>query len=312
MNEISAQLAALLELTDAGIDPLVQRSAAQACFAEQQGIYYIFNNVESYDAAKKETELRRKYGTSITEFGELEFRELEPNIRMTVYRALLFEGARFLRDPRKLVECYVDQFTKDGGIFKQSHVSHVRPGPEDVTVQLEDRTSVSCRKLIVAGGAWSKSVVGSGAEDLPLDTERGYHVLFKNYRDLVERPVAWVEGGFYATPMDHGLRLAGTVELAGLKDKPNKNRIDYLTRSAHKLFGDIGQPNDTWLGFRSTFPDALPVIGPSHKSGNIIFAFGHQHVGLTLGGATGKLVADLVEGREPPIELKPYSPSRFV
>ncbi|MDJ0956604.1 MAG: FAD-binding oxidoreductase [Arenicellales bacterium] len=312
MNEISAKLAALLELTDAGMDPLVQRSSAQKCFAEQRGIYYVFSSAKGYDAARKETELRRRYGTSVVEFSSFEFREMEPNIRIPIHRALLFEGARFLRDPRKLVEQYVDQFTKDGGTFKQSCVSRVSPDPESVSVHLEDGTPISCRKLIVAGGAWSKGVVGSGAEDLPLDTERGYHILFKSYGDLVERPVAWVEGGFYTTPMDQGLRLAGTVELAGLKEKHNKDRIGYLTRSAHKLFGDIGQPDDTWLGFRSTFPDALPVIGVSHKSNNILFAFGHQHVGLTLGGATGKIIADLVEGREPPIDLRPYSPARFL
>ena len=312
MDDISTKLANLLELTDGGIDPLVQRSSAQSCFAEQRGIYYVFNSAKTYNAAQKETELRRRHGTSITEFSELEFRELEPNIRMPVHRALLFEGSRFLRDPVKLVEHYVDQFTKDGGFFKQSHVTRVFPGPEGVAVHLRDGTSISCRKLIIAGGAWSKSVVGSGAEDLPLDTERGYHILFKDYGNLVERPVAWVEGGFYTTPMDHGLRLAGTVELAGLKETPNRNRIDYLTRSAHKLFGDIGQPDDTWLGFRPTFPDALPVIGVSHKSNSILYAFGHQHIGLTLGGATGKIIADLIEGREPPIDLKPYSPTRFL
>ena len=312
MNEISAGLAALLELTDAGMDPLIQRSDAQKCFAEQRGIYYVFSSAEGYYAAQKETELRRRHGTSVTEFKEFEFRQLEPGIRIPVHRALLFEGARFLRDPRKLVEHYVDQFTKEGGTFKRSHVTRVTPGPEDVTVQLVGGTSISCRNLIIAGGAWSKGIVGSGAEDLPLDTERGYHILFKDYGHLIEQPVAWVEGGFYTTPMDHGLRLAGTVELAGLKDNPNRDRIDYLTRSAHKLFGDIGQPDDTWLGFRPTFPDALPVIGLSHKSNKILYAFGHQHIGLTLGGATGKIIADLVEGREPAIDLKPYSPTRFL
>ena len=312
VNEISKKLAALLELTEAGMDPLVRRSSAHKCFAERSGIYYVFSSAKSYHAAQKETDLRRRHGTSITEFNEAEFRELEPRINIPIHRALLFEGARFLRDPRQLVECYVDQFTKDGGTFKQSYVSRVSHGPEDVTVHLEDGLSIGCRHLIVAGGAWSKGILGSGAEDLPLDTERGYHILFKSRGDLVERPVAWVEGGFYATPMDHGLRLAGTVELAGLNEKSNKNRIDYLTRSAHKLFGDIGQPDDTWLGFRPTFPDALPVIGFSHRSSSILFAFGHQHIGLTLGGATGKIVADLVEGKEPPIDLKPYSPTRFL
>ena len=116
----------------------------------------------------------------------------------------------------------------------------------------------------------------------------------------------------FSVPTAHGLRLAGTVELAGLEVPPSSNRIGYLTRKGRELFGEIGEPDDSWLGFRPTFPDALPVIGPSHRSPNILFAFGHHHVGITLGGATGKLIADLVAGRHPRIDLAPYGAGRFL
>lgn len=311
VKSISEHLARLLELTHAGIDPLVKRSGAEACFADQEGIYYIFSSESGYRAAQWETETRRRHGASITELNGQEFKAREPSVAMPVHRALLFEGARFLRNPKSLVESYVDQFTRDGGTFRQLQASTVTTDAHGIEVRLEDESSIRCDKLVIAAGAWSTDISGSGAEDLPLDTERGYHILFSDYGNLLRRPVAWVEGGFYATPMEQGLRLAGTVELAGLRNKLNKHRIDYLIRSAHTMFDGIGQPDDTWLGFRPTFPDALPVIGPSPRSRNILFAFGHQHVGLTLGGVTGTLIADLVAGREPPIDLSPYSATRF-
>lgn len=312
VDEIRGHLAQLLTLTNEGIDPLVALSRAQHCVADGGGCYYVYGGERGYKAAEGEIAVRRQYGASIEVLSGDEFLSREPNVIMPVHRALLFDGARFLLDPQKLIECYVEKLTADGGEFRQARVDSVEPDSSGIDVRLGDRTTVRCKKLVIAGGAWSKSIRGSGAEDLPLGTERGYHVLFKQHRALVKRPVAWMERGFYATPMDHGLRLAGTVELGGLEDTPNPDRIDYLTRSAHAMFGDIGEPDDTWLGFRPTFADALPVIGPSHRSNRVLFAFGHQHIGLTLGGATGKIISDLVAGRNPPIDLQPYSASRFL
>lgn len=312
VDRIRSDIAALLRLVDEGIDPLVKWSRAEDCIAENRGCYYVYGSERSCRAAEPEMEVRRRYGAQVRELSGDEFRELEPNVVMPVYRAFLFEGARYLRDPQKLIERYVDKLKMDGGEFVRARVESVAPDSDGVAVQLSDLSTFRCKQLVVAGGAWSTGIRGSGAEDLPLDTERGYHILFRRRGGLVSRPVAWMDRGFYATPMDHGLRLAGTVELAGLAETPNRNRIDYLTRSARTMFGDIGDPDDSWLGFRPTFPDALPVIGPSHRSERVYFAFGHQHIGLTLGGATGKIIADLIAGRKPPVDLGPYSPARFL
>lgn len=312
VETISRHLGRLLTLTDAGLAPLIERSNAHKWFAERRGMIYIYTSERGFEGAKADTETRRRHGAEIIELSAAEFRALEPGIGMPVHRALSFHKTRVVRDPRELVQAYVDRFVMDGGHFLQSGVTRVDPGDETVTVSLDDGSRLTCRKLVVAAGAWSTSITGSGAEDLPLDTERGYHILFKGHGHLVRQPVAWAEGGFYMVPMAQGLRLAGTVELAGLNAAPNPDRIDYLCRGAKQMFGDIGEPDDTWLGFRPSFPDSLPVIGPSHRSDRIILAFGHQHIGLTLGGATGKLVADLIASRQPPVDLAPYSARRFV
>lgn len=312
VESTSSHLGALLALTDAGIDPLIARSDAQGFFSDRRGLVYIYTSERGYESARSDMETRRRHGADIVELNAAEFRELEPDVRIPVHRALSFEKTRVVRDPQGMVQAYVDRFVADGGRFMQLGVTEVVPSVDTVTVVLDNGSRIICRRLVVAAGAWSRSIAGSGAEDLPLDTERGYHILYSDHGHLVRQPVAWAEGGFYAVPMAHGLRLAGTVELAGLEAEPNPGRIEYLRRRARQMFGDIGQPHDTWLGFRPTLPDALPVIGPSHRSDRVIFAFGHQHIGLTLGGATGMLVAELAASRTTSIDLTPYSARRFL
>ena len=312
VEQICSHLGHLLALTDAGLDPLIERCNATGLVADRRGCIYIFTSERGFEEARPDSETRRHYGADFIELSADEFRDVEPNVRMVVHRALSFGNTRFLRDPQGLVQTFVRQFVEDGGCFVQARVSRVYPDTDKVTIAFDDGSTIRCRQLVVAAGAWSKNIAGSGAEDLPLDTERGYHVMFRDLGDLVNQPIAWVEGGFYTTPMDQGLRLAGTVELAGLNPRLNQSRIDYLTRKAHQIFGNIGPPDDTWLGFRPTFPDSMPVIGPSHRSPRIIFAFGHQHIGLTLGGATGMLVAELVACVQPSVDLAPFSATRFV
>ena len=161
-----------------------------------------------------------------------------------------------------------------------------------------------------AAGAFSARIPGSGAESLPLGTERGYHLMFAGHAGRVTRPVGWSEGGFYATPMAGGLRLAGTVEIAAQDRAPNQRRLDYIARRAREMFDDLPDPTATWLGFRPTMPDSLPVIGRAPGKQRVIHAFGHQHLGLTLGGITGRIVSDLAQGRAPNTRIDAFTPGR--
>ncbi len=111
--------------------------------------------------------------------------------------------------------------------------------------------------------------------------------------------------------MADGLRIAGTVEINAIDAKFNNKCTDYLQRKSHQMFGDIGTPDDTWLGHRPTMPDSLPVIGYSKTSDRVILAFGHQHIGLTLGGITGRIVTDLIHGKTPDLDISKFSPTRF-
>ena len=128
---------------------------------------------------------------------------------------------------------------------------------------------------------------------------------------LIKRPVIFLDRGFGMTPMNQGLRAVGTVELGGLKNPPSKKRINYIDKCAKELLPQLGNYNDEWLGFRPTLPDFLPVLGPSRRSKNIIYAFGHHHLGWTLGAITGKIVSGIISEDKTNLDLAPYSSTRF-
>ena len=146
---------------------------------------------------------------------------------------------------------------------------------------------------------------------IPLETERGYHVHFKGHDHLLSRPIIFLNRGFGITPMEQGLRVVGTVELGGLDNPLTKKRIHNLVNNAKYLFPELSEHHDEWLGFRPTLPDFLPVIGPSKNYKNLFYAFGHHHLGWTLGAITGKIIAGMCDNKNSNLHLGPYSSNRF-
>ena len=134
--------------------------------------------------------------------------------------------------------------------------------------------------------------------------------MFNNY-NMINRPIGWSQSGFYLVQLQEGLRAAGTVEIGGLKKPENKKRTKMIEMQARKLLPQLKDIKSTWLGFRPTLPDSLPVIGQSTKYKNIIYGFGHQHIGWTLGAVTGKVINSLCNDRVPNINIEPFSPKRF-
>ena len=199
--------------------------------------------------------------------------------------------------------------SEDGGKFYKKSVKNIFPDDEGVKLYYEEATH-KFDKLVLCAGAWSKVLTKTYGDNFPLDTERGYHVLFNNY-NLINRPIGWSQSGFYLVQLEEGLRAAGTVEIGGLKKPENKKRTKMIEMQARKLLPQLKEVKSTWLGFRPTLPDSLPVIGQSAKYKNIIYGFGHQHIGWTLGAVTGKVINSLCNDRVPNINIEPFSPKRF-
>ena len=171
--------------------------------------------------------------------------------------------------------------------------------------------SLHARKVVLAAGAHSRALAAQAGDRVPLDTERGYHVEWDMQTPRLTRPSCPTSRGFYLCPMQGRLRVAGTVELGGLAAPPSAHRIAKLVEGARAIFPDLPEPSREWMGFRPSVPDSVPVIGPSAKGGDILHAYGHGHIGLTLAPITARIVASLIMGRDAELDLAPYLPSRF-
>ena len=310
VRHISQALGQFLKYTDDGLNPLIEEAQAQDLVISNDCLY-VWSSRTAYEGAYVGNLMRAEQGVAFDELSPGDVHQLEPNLQQPIYRGLNFKGARHISSPQELVRRMQRRFEALGGTFRQQGAVRCQPESDAVTVFLEDGTEIRSDRLAVTAGAHSRQLKGSGAEHLPLGTERGYHIVYRNQDSLVSRPVGWAEAGYYATPMAEGLRIAGTVEINAIDAPFNTKCTDYLQRKSQAMFGDLGEPDSTWLGYRPTMPDSLPVIGQSHVSDRVIFAFGHQHIGLTLGGITGKVVTDLVQGRAPTCDISCFSPGRF-
>ncbi|MEE3287397.1 MAG: FAD-dependent oxidoreductase [Pseudomonadota bacterium] len=278
----------------------------------RNGTLYLYSDTKTRMAAKDDIARRRDQGMSISEVKAEDVRELEPTLAPIFASGILYNDGFQLRDPQQAVLRLVKRFSADGGEVVCDRVQSIEPaGLDQVRVHLSGSMRVF-KDVVIAAGAWSTRIEGSVIDRLPLDTERGYHVMFPDDASVLSRPVGLADAGLYLSPVDGGLRAAGTVELAGLDAKPNQRRLDYIESAARRALPSLSRRGDTWLGFRPTLPDSLPVIGRSSRHPSVIYAFGHQHVGLTLGGVTGKLVQQIMDREDPIVDPTPYAAQRFL
>ncbi|MCP4188603.1 MAG: FAD-binding oxidoreductase [Gammaproteobacteria bacterium] len=308
---ISRILGKILLKTYEGFDPLIEYCNAESLLS-RRGFMQVHCNQAEFDNAKASNQVRKEQGVIFAEINAGEIYELEPGLKKIFTKGLLFEQAAQVVNPQSLTTCFFDTFMKNGGDYKAMKVSAISHTENRLCVHCDDGGNFDVDRAVIAAGAFSTQIKGIGVSQLPLDTERGYHLQYRGMQSLLSRPVSWHEAGFYATPMNEAMRIAGTVEIAGLSDSKNPRHLNYLKRRAQQMLELPEQPDQDWLGFRPTFPDALPAIGYSLGSEYVLYAFGHQHIGLTLSGITGKLISELINGEELSHNITPFSPRRFL
>lgn len=242
-----------------------------------------------------------------------ETRELEPTLAPDIQSGLLLPDNGFTCNPERLVKTLAANFVAAGGTVLRRKVLDFEFGEHGPTRLYTDCGTLPVSTLVLCAGAWSMRL---GARltgiRVPLDTERGYHTTLRAPTVQPSRPIMDCERKFIATPMEGGLRIAGTVEIGGLDAPPDYRRADVLQRQGQQLFPGLAFAEDSvWMGHRPSLPDSLPVIDRSERYRNVFFAFGHGHLGMTGAPGTARLIADLVAGRAPFIDAGPYSLQRF-
>ncbi len=276
---------------------------------ENKGILYIWNE-KDLKSRELEIQIRKELGVKQQIVNQKEIHDLEPNIKRFYHGGVYYSYARHARNPKKILLKLFELFLKKGGNFIKQKIKNVEFEDEKPILK-SDNESFLFDKIVITCGAFSKRFTDNLNEKIPLDTERGYHVHFKNCDHLLNRPVIFSNRGFGITPMEQGLRVVGTVEFGGLNNPLTKSRIKNLIDNAKYMLGDLPEHEDEWLGFRPTLPDFLPVMGPSKNHKNIFYCFGHHHLGWTLGPISGKIVSGMIAKENTNLNLEPYSSIRF-
>ena len=277
---------------------------------DSKGIIYFWTN-QDLKSRELEYNIRKELGVEQQLLEAKEIHDLEPNIRKIYHKGVFYPKARHARNPKKILTKLFNLFLTRGGHFEKQYVETINFSSEDKPIIKTSKKTYYFDKALITCGAFSKKLTDQMNEKIPLDTERGYHVHFKNHDHLLSRPVIFLNRGFGITPMEQGLRVVGTVEFGGLENPLNKKRIQNLINNAKYLFPELSEHHDEWLGFRPSLPDFLPVIGPSKKYQNLFYSFGHHHLGWTLGAISGKIISGMIAKDNTNLNLQPYSSQRF-
>jgi glycine/D-amino acid oxidase-like deaminating enzyme len=223
MAKITESLGAILQKSYQGLNPLLELSDSHNLMS-QQGCMHLYKTQAAFESARISNEIRKQHGAEYSELDRADILHLEPGIKPIFEKGLLFESASHTLNPQSLCTRYFNSFLKNQGQFMSHRVLETIADGDTVKLQIDNAESLVVDHVVIAAGAFSKQIKGTGTHHLPLDTERGYHIQYTNLQAKVNRPISWNQAGFYATPMNEGLRIAGTVEIAGYNPKKNPTK----------------------------------------------------------------------------------------
>lgn len=309
---IATALRGLLAPIFESYQPLLEHAGAQA-LVRRTGCLYVYSSREVAAQWKWGMDLRRSLGVALRDVDRDELESLEPDLKGAFRFGILAPENGSTVDPSALVKALHARCLADGAGHLKRRVTgfELRDGLVQA-LRLDGAEPLAVDGVVVAAGAWSARLAAQLGARVPLETQRGYHVTVKSSNLSLRHTVMAVEHNLMVNPMAMGLRLAGSVELAGLHAPPNYARADVLLRKGRELFPHLDASETTrWMGHRPCLPDSLPVIGRAPRAENAWLGFGHGHVGMCGGATTGREIAHLVAGRAPQVDLAPFSPLRF-
>ena len=262
---------------------------------------------------KKVWKLRQKHGLPFEVVNGNEFSNFDPFYKDLFDVIVKCKNHGKINDPGLYVKTLCDHFLSQGGELIISKVNDISSkNLNDVIVKIES-DSLIANKIVVATGAWSKIILKKFKIKMPLESERGYHVEYLEPNFYPKVPMMLTSKKFVITPMDGRIRVAGLVEFAGLKTLKRKPPLNLLKNKIKDLFPNLKcKEKIEWLGHRPALVDSLPMLGYLDKNKQILVAFGHQHLGLTAGAKTGRIVSDLIIGNDIKLKISNYRPNRFM
>lgn len=277
----------------------------------QQGALNVIETPAGVAAAAAEGRALRSHGVNFQDLSAKEVMDLLPGLVARPASGRLFPQAAHVVDPFRLVQALAGRFVADGGEIIVEPVTGFRRAGTRINALKTPLGEHPVGTVVMTAGLASAGLMQQLGISLPLTAERGYHAMLPLDTLAVPLPITFNERGFVVTPMAPGIRLAGTVEFGAAGRAPDWARADILAEHVRQLFGVVIETTSRWQGDRPTLPDYLPALGRTPGTDNLIVAVGHQHLGLTLATVSGRIVAALVNGNPPGLNLSPFDPNRF-
>jgi len=292
-------------------DTLTRGTEAEGLI-ELSGQLYVSERPNAAQGSELAQRMRAEAGVKTVVLDWMEIRELEPALAPIFKSGLLLPDNGRCKNPHHLVKALAAEAVRHGATIRRGKVTGFQTNGRQVQGILIDGELQPIERVVIAAGAASGALSAHLGTPLPVEAERGYHITIADSGVAPRMPVTHTDAKFACSPMNVGLRLAGTVEFAGIDTPPNWQRAELLKAQARRMFPGIKLDKVTrWTGNRPSLPDGLPVLDVAPNYDNAFFAFGNSHFGMSAGPVMGKGIAEIAAGNKPTIDVTPFSPLRF-
>ncbi|MDG4674211.1 FAD-binding oxidoreductase [Shinella sp. 838] len=311
LRQLEADGAALCGRVYDDLLPLLRETGLEGELTEE-GCLSLYRDEAEFRADREHIETLERFGFPHRRLTGAQARELEPVLSESIGIAVLFPQNRSLRDPFRLVTRLAQRFLAQGGEIRRGDVAGFERSGRITAVRLTDGDRIAAGDVVISAGAYSGLLSKMLDEPMPLETERGYHTQIMSPGIAMRHSLIWPAKAFMVTPTAGGIRVGGTVEMAGLDAAPDYRRAKTTVRRAQTALPDLRcEDFSEWMGHRPALPDTLPVMSASAKTPGVFYATGHGHLGVTHAATTARLMGDLITGVAPPIDMRPYRVDRF-
>lgn len=311
LRALEAQGAALCKRVYDDLLPLLRETGLESELTAE-GCLSLYKDEAEFQADREHIEILERFGFAHQRLTGAEARDLEPELSDSIGMAVLFPQNRSLRDPHRLVVALAERFAALGGRIERGEVAGFDRTDRIAGVRLTDGRSIAADQVVLCAGAHTGRLSKMLGEPMPLETERGYHTQIMVPGISMRHSIIWPARAFMVTPTAGGIRVGGTVEMAGLDAAPDYRRARITVKRAAEALPNLRcEEASEWMGHRPALPDTVPVMSASAKVPGVFYATGHGHLGVTYAATNARLIADLITGAPPPIDMRPYRIDRF-
>jgi D-amino-acid dehydrogenase len=307
----TAAQTALMDLSKAALEPFLTETGT-ASMLRKEGNLQVYESQAELDASLPGWKARAEHGIEFRHMDAAGMAEIQPGLAPRFTHGTFTPGWYSIADPKLYTLALADHFRARGGVIERAEVSGLKAIDGGVEIATTDGRTRRVERVVLAAGAFSHLLARGLGENIPLETERGYNTTLPADAFDLRTQVTFGGHGFVVTRLSTGIRVGGAVELGGLKLPPNFRRSEAMLEKARRFLPGLKPDGGVqWMGFRPSMPDSLPAIGRARATANVVYAFGHGHLGLTQSAGTARLVAELLTGQPTSIDIAPFSPQRF-